>query len=114
MTRYLALASHAERSGDVQQSAGATVAVAQIMAGFMRVGIVDRAMGATGNGNSCDVPKLILGDGSRSSVLSSSHAMQSRKPVLQRPHLINARVGSGSASAGIWLRELRSAVSFSG
>lgn len=29
MTRYLALASHAERSGDVQQSAGATVAVAQ-------------------------------------------------------------------------------------
>lgn len=65
MTRYLALASHAERSGDVQQSAGATVAVAQTMAGFMRVGIVDRAMGATGNGNSCDVPELILGDGVR-------------------------------------------------
>lgn len=65
MTRYLALASHAERSGDVRQSAGATVAVAQTMAGFMRVGIVDRAMGATGNGNSCDVPELILGDGVR-------------------------------------------------
>lgn len=65
MTRYLALASHAERSGDVQQSAGATVAVAQTMAGFMRVGIVDRAMGATGNGDSCDVPELILGDGVR-------------------------------------------------
>lgn len=65
MTRYLALASHAERSGDVQQSAGATVAVAQTMAGFMRVGIVDRALGATGNGNSCDVPELILGDGVR-------------------------------------------------
>ena len=65
MTRYLALASHAERSGDVQQSAGATVAVAQTMAGFMRVGIVDRAMGATGNGNSCDVPELILGNGVR-------------------------------------------------
>ena len=65
MTRYLALASHAERSGDVQQSAGATVAVAQTMAGFMRVGIVDRATGATGNGNSCDVPELILGDGVR-------------------------------------------------
>ena len=65
MTRYLALASHAERSGDVQQSAGATVAVAQTMAGFMRVGIVDRAMGATGNGNSCDAPELILGDGVR-------------------------------------------------
>jgi hypothetical protein len=65
MTRYLALASHAERSGDVQQSAGATVAVAQTMAGFMRVGIVDRAMGATGNGNSCDMPELILGDGVR-------------------------------------------------
>lgn len=65
MTRYLALASHAERSGDVQQSAGATVAVAQTMAGFMRVGIVDRAMGATGSGDSCDVPELILGDGVR-------------------------------------------------
>lgn len=65
MTRYLALASHAERSGDVQQNAGATAAVAQTLAGFMRVGIVDRAIGATGNGNSCDVPELILGDGVR-------------------------------------------------
>lgn len=65
MTRYLALASHAERSGDVQQSAGATVAVAQPTAGFMRVGIVDRALGVTGNGNSCDVPELILSDGVR-------------------------------------------------
>jgi hypothetical protein len=65
MTRYLALARHAERSGDMQQNAGATIAAAQTMAGFMRVGIVDRAMSGTGNGNSCDVPKLILGDGIR-------------------------------------------------
>ncbi|WP_080439887.1 IS66 family insertion sequence element accessory protein TnpA [Burkholderia ubonensis] len=65
MTRYLALARQAERSGDAQQNAGATVAVAQTMAGFMRVGIVDRAVGGTGNVNSCDVPELILGDGVR-------------------------------------------------
>ena len=65
MTRYLALARHAERSGDVQQHAGATVALTRNMAGFMRVGIVDRAMDATGNGSSCDVPELILGDGVR-------------------------------------------------
>jgi hypothetical protein len=61
----LALARHAERSGDVQQNAGATVAFARNMAGFMHVGIVDRATDATGNGSSCDVPELILGDGIR-------------------------------------------------
>ncbi|MBV8523510.1 MAG: hypothetical protein JOY71_15530 [Acetobacteraceae bacterium] len=49
----------------MQQNAGATVAVAQTVAGFMRVGIVDRAGDATGNGNACDVPELILGDGIR-------------------------------------------------
>lgn len=88
MTRYLALASHAERSGDVQQSAGATVAVAQTMAGFMRVGIVDRAMGATGNGNSCDVPELILGDGVR--LRLPAYALE---PLLQA--MIN-RIGAGA------------------
>ncbi|MFX1716004.1 hypothetical protein [Paraburkholderia sp. A1RO-5L] len=65
MTRYLALARYAERSGDVQQNSGATVSLARNMAGFMRVGIVDCAMDATGNGSSCDVPELILGDGVR-------------------------------------------------
>jgi hypothetical protein len=65
MTRYLALARQAERSGDVQQNTGATVAVAQSMAGFMRVGTVDRAVGVSGNTSACEVPELILGDGIR-------------------------------------------------
>jgi hypothetical protein len=64
MTRYLALARQAERSGDIQ-NVGATVAAARTVAGFMRVGIVDRAVGASGNGSPCDVPELILGDGIR-------------------------------------------------
>lgn len=55
----------AERSGDVQQNTGATVAVAQSIAGFMRVGIVDRAVGVSGNTSTCEVPELILGDGIR-------------------------------------------------
>ena len=65
MTRYLAFARHAERSGEVQQNVGATIAVARTAADFMRVGIVDRAMDAAGNGSSCDVPELVLGDGVR-------------------------------------------------
>jgi hypothetical protein len=65
MTRYLALARQAERSGDVPQNAGATVAVAQNMAGSMRVGIVDRSVGVTSNASAFDVPELILGDGIR-------------------------------------------------
>lgn len=88
MTRYLALARQAERSGDMQQNAGAAVAVAQTVAGFMRVGIVDRAMGATGNGNSCDVPELILGDGVRL-----------RLPVYALEPLLQAmidRIGAGA------------------
>jgi len=88
MTRYLALARHAERSGEVQLNAGATVAVAQTRAGFMRVGIVDRAIGATGNGNSCDVPELILGDGVRL-----------RLPVYALEPLLQAmidRIGAGA------------------
>ena len=56
MTRYLALARQAEPSGDIQ-NVGAMVAVARTAPGFMRVGIVDRAVDATGNGNSCDVPE---------------------------------------------------------
>ena len=88
MTRYLALARHAERSGDVQQNAGATVALAQTMAGFMRVGIVDRAMDATGNGSSCDVPELILGNGVR--LRLPAYALE---PLLQA--MID-RIGAGS------------------
>jgi hypothetical protein len=87
MTRYLALARQAERSGDIQ-NAGATVAVAQTVAGFMRVGIVDRAVGATGNGNSCDMPELILGDGIRL-----------RLPVYALEPLLQAmidRIGAGA------------------
>lgn len=88
MTRYLALARQAERSGDIQQNAGATVAVAQTMAGFMRVGIVDRAMDATGNTHSCDVPELILGDGVR--LRLPAHALE---PLLQA--MID-RIGAGA------------------
>ena len=88
MTRYLALARHAERSGDVQQDAGATVALARNMAGFMRVGIVDRAMDATGNGSSCDVPELILGDGVR--LRLPAYALE---PLLEA--MIN-RIGAGA------------------
>lgn len=88
MTRYLALARHAERIGDVQQNAGATVAVAQTIAGFMRVGVVDRAMGATGDGNSCDVPELILSDGVR--LRLPAYALE---PLLQA--MIN-RIGAGA------------------
>ena len=88
MTRYLALARHAERSGDVQQNAGATVALAQTMAGFMRVGIVDRAMDATGNGSSCDVPELILGNGVR--LRLPAYALE---PLLQA--MID-RIGAGA------------------
>jgi hypothetical protein len=87
MTRYLALARQAERSGDIQ-NAGATVAVAQTVAGFMRVGIVDRAVGATGNGNSCDMPELIWGDGIRL-----------RLPVYALEPLLQAmidRIGAGA------------------
>jgi len=65
MTRYLALASQAERRGDTAHTATATSAVSQSVAAFMRVGIVDRAVSATGNGSPCDVPELILGDGIR-------------------------------------------------
>ncbi len=88
MTRYLALARHAERSGDVQQNAGATVALARNMAGFMRVGIVDRAMDATVNGSSCDVPELILGDGVR--LRLPAYALE---PLLEA--MIN-RIGAGA------------------
>ena len=88
MTRYLALARHAERSGDAQQNAGATVALARNMAGFMRVGIVDRAMDAAGNGSSCDVPELILGDGVR--LRLPTYALE---PLLQA--MID-RIGAGS------------------
>lgn len=88
MTRYLALARHAERSGEVQQNAGATVALARNVAGFMRVGIVDRAMDATGNGSSCDVPELILGDGVR--LRLPAYALE---PLLQA--MID-RIGAGS------------------
>jgi hypothetical protein len=31
----------------------------------MRVGIVDRAVGVSGNTSACEVPELILGDGIR-------------------------------------------------
>ncbi|WP_254367212.1 hypothetical protein [Paraburkholderia sp. NMBU_R16] len=88
MTRYLALARHAERSGDVRQNAGATVALARNVAGFMRVGIVDRAMDATGNGSSCDVPELILGDGVR--LRLPAYALE---PLLQA--MID-RIGAGA------------------
>lgn len=87
MTRYLALARQAERSGDIQ-NAGATVSVAQTVAGFMRVGIVDRAVGASGNGSPCDVPELILGDGIRL-----------RLPVYALEPLLQAmidRIGAGA------------------
>ena len=56
MARYLVLARQAERRGDTAHAASATDEVSQPIAGFMRVGIVDRAVGATGTGNSCDVP----------------------------------------------------------
>lgn len=88
MTRYLALARHAERSGDVQRNAGAAVAVAQTMAGFMRVGIVDRAVSTPGAGNSCDVPELILSDGVR--LRLPAYALE---PLLQA--LID-RMGAGA------------------
>lgn len=88
MTRYLALARHAERSGEAQQNAGAAVAVAQTMAGFMRVGIVDHAIGATGNCNSCDVPELILGDGVR--LRLPAYALE---PLLQ---VMIDRIGAGA------------------
>lgn len=58
-------ARRAERSGDVQQNAGATVAVARTMAGFMSVGIVDRSAGVNGDGNVRDVPESILSVGVR-------------------------------------------------
>ena len=88
MTRYLALARHAERSGEVQQNAGATITAAQSVAGFMRVGIVDRAMDATGNGSPCDVPELILGDGVR--LRLPAYALE---PLLQA--MID-RIGAGA------------------
>lgn len=88
ITEIRTLARHAERSGDVQQSAGATVALARNMAGFMRVGIVDRAMDATGNGSSCDVPELILGDGVR--LRLPAYALE---PLLEA--MIN-RIGAGA------------------
>ena len=88
MTRHLALARQVERSSDVPQNTGATVAVAQNMAGFMRVGIVDRAVGAAGNGNSCDVPELILGDGVR--LRLPAYALE---PLLQA--MID-RIGAGA------------------
>ncbi|WP_199189449.1 hypothetical protein [Trinickia dabaoshanensis] len=72
----------------MQQNAGATLAVAQSMAGFMRVGIVDRAMGATVNGNACEVPELILGDGVRLRLPVSALG-----PLLQA--MIN-RIGAGA------------------
>jgi hypothetical protein len=88
MTRYLALARQAERSGGTEQAVNATGAVAQAMAGFVRVGIVDRGMGASGNGNACDVPELILGDGIRL-----------RLPVYALEPLLQAmidRIGAGA------------------
>ena len=88
MTRYLALARHAERSGDVAQNAGAAAAVAQTTVGFMRVGVVDLAMGAAGTGNSCDVPELILSDGVR--LRLPAYALE---PLLQA--MIN-RIGAGA------------------
>lgn len=65
MTRYLALARQAERISGTQHAAGATDAVAQAVAGFVRVGIVDRGVNGTANASACDVPELILGDGIR-------------------------------------------------
>ncbi len=85
MTRYLALARQAERTGGAEHAASC---VSQSVAGFMRVGIVDRAMGATSNGNSCDVPELILGDGVRL-----------RLPVYALEPLLQAmidRIGAGA------------------
>lgn len=88
MTRYLALARQAERRGDTAHAANATSAVSQSMAAFMRIGIVDRAVGATGNGNSCDVPELILGDGVR--LRLPAYALE---PLLQA--MID-RIGAGA------------------
>lgn len=65
MTRYLALARQAERSGGTQHAASATGAIAQAMTGFVRVGIVDGGVNATANGSASDIPELILGDGIR-------------------------------------------------
>jgi hypothetical protein len=65
MTRYLALARKAEESSGTEHAGTATGAQAQAMAGFMRVGIVDRGVGATGSESACDVPELILGNGIR-------------------------------------------------
>jgi hypothetical protein len=88
MTRYLALASQAERRGDTAHAATATSAVSQSVAAFMRVGIVDRAVGASGNGSPCDVPELILGDGIR--LRLPVHALE---PLLQA--MID-RIGAGA------------------
>jgi hypothetical protein len=88
MTRYLALARQAGRRADTAHPATATSAVSQSVAAFMRVGIVDRAMGATGNGNACEVPELILGDGVRL-----------RLPVYALEPLLQAmidRIGAGA------------------
>jgi hypothetical protein len=82
MTRYLALARQAERSGETAHAASATGAVSQSMAAFMRVGIVDRGAGVTGNGNVCEVPELILGDGVRL-----------RLPVYALEPLLQAMIG---------------------
>ncbi len=64
MTRYLARARKAEQSDDTERAGSATDAPVQAVAGFVRVGIVDRGVGS-GNESACDVPELILGDGIR-------------------------------------------------
>lgn len=88
MARYLVLARQAERRGDTAHAASATDEVSQPIAGFMRVGIVDRAVGATGTGNSCDVPELILSDGIRLRL-----PMYALDPLLQA---IVDRIGAGA------------------
>ncbi|SAL07298.1 hypothetical protein AWB78_08522 [Caballeronia calidae] len=88
MTRYLVLARQAGRSSGMEQAMNATGAVAQAMSGFVRVGIVDRAVNATCNGTACDVPELLLGDGVR--LRLPAYALE---PVLQA---MIARIGGGA------------------
>lgn len=88
ITRYLALGRKTQRSGGTEHAERARGAVTQAMAGFMRVGIVDRGVSATGNGTACDVPELILGDG-----IVLRLPVYALEPLLQA---MIARIGAGA------------------
>jgi transposase-like protein len=87
MSRYLARAREAERIDGTQDAASATNTAAQTLAGFVRVGIVDREVNAT-SGSTLDLPELILGDGIR--LRLPVHAIE---PLLQA---MIGRIGGGA------------------